>query len=74
MRRSRNKNLADRTRETYLADDLALHEDAHGHVEAEELALHLELEVVLRCFPLCQRSGSVGGMRGMDMDAGAHVL
>ena len=38
--------------DTDLADDLALHEDAHGHVQAEELPLHLELHVVLRCLPL----------------------
>ena len=38
--------------DTDLADDLALHEDAHGHVQSEELSVHLELHVVLRGFPL----------------------
>ena len=37
---------------TYVADNLALHEDAHRHMQAEELSLHLELHVILRRLPL----------------------
>ena len=37
---------------TYMADDLALHEEPHGHMEAEELARHLQLQVVLCLLPL----------------------
>ena len=33
----------EKNEKAHLADDLALHEDAHGHVEAEELTLHLQL-------------------------------
>ncbi len=40
---------------TDLTDELALHEDAHGHVQSKELSLHLELHVVLCRLPLGER-------------------
>ena len=46
------ETLGEKNGRAHLADDLALHEDAHGHVEAEELTLHLQLQVVLRRLPL----------------------
>ncbi len=58
--------------ETYLAHELALHEDAHGHVKAEELPLHLELQVVLRCFPLLDthRDSKRPGIQGRSIEKG----